>query len=570
MKHSPFFCLLFLTFIFSCKNLSKNELTNSSETKSIENPEALSLQKKADSLYSISKFNDAFFYYNKSKILFDPQQHSDNIAYCLIQMARLQQISDDYFGSESTLIEALKFSKNNNQYLSALNNLLGIASKELKNYKQALVYYHQCYKLATDEQAKCTALNNIAKIYSLQNNHNKAIAIWNKIINKKFLDTLPTKKALYIDNLGYSYLSRGERTKAIYLMNQALEIKLKANDIYGSIESYLHLTEFYFDKNKNLSEQFAQKAYQSATQNNSIDERLKALLYLVKINPKKEVALKYAILNDSIVNIRNTAKNQFAKIKYDAKVTEEENLKLKNTQIQTELELEKSENEKDFWLVIAVLLISLVLFLVNYFRNKNLKEKQKATYLTETRIAKKIHDELANDVFQTISFVEANIEDEPQNKIALINLLDTIYQQSRNISKENESIETGEYFYDSLIAMIDNYKTNQGNNVIIKKDDSIDWQKIDDIKKITIFRVVQELLVNMKKHSAASIVVMSFSNAKNNIQIDYSDNGKGLELEKVIKGGLVNVENRIRNINGKIIFDSASNGGLKVKLNIPK
>ncbi|MFK7058955.1 hypothetical protein V3Q90_02305 [Flavobacterium oreochromis] len=289
---------------------------------------------------------------------------------------------------------------------------------------------------------------------------------------------------------------------------------------------------------------------------------------MIKTNPKKEFALKYATLNDSITNIRNTAKNQFAKIKYDAKVTEEENLKLKNTQIQKELELQKSENEKDFWLVLVVLLISFVLFLFNYFKNKNRQEKQKATYFTETRIAKKIHDELANDVFQTISYVETKSIDKPQHKEELINLLDNIYQRSRNISKENESIETGEYFNDALIAMINSYKTNQCN-VIIKKDETINWQNLLAIKKITIFRVLQELLINMKKHSQATIVVVSFASGKNDINIDYSDNGKGLDFGKIKKSGLSNAENRIKNINGKITFESLGKG-LKIKISIPK
>ncbi|QYS86715.1 hypothetical protein JJC03_01255 [Flavobacterium oreochromis] len=266
-------------------------------------------------------------------------------------------------------------------------------------------------------------------------------------------------------------------------MRQSLNLKLKNHDSYGAIESYLHLAELYLKKYPKRASFYEKKAYINATIYKSINERLESLLFLIKSTKKQDYALQYAILNDSITNVRNSAKNQFAKIKYDAKVTEEENLKLKNSQIQTELELQKSENEKDFWLVLVVLLVSFVLFLFNYFKNKNRQEKQKATYFTETRIAKKIHDELANDVFQTISYIETKSIDEPQHKEELINLLDNIYQRSRNISKENESIETGEYFNDALIAMINSYKTNQCN-VIIKKDETINWQNLLAIKRL--------------------------------------------------------------------------------------
>jgi len=291
-------------------------------------------------------------------------------------------------------------------------------------------------------------------------------------------------------------------------------------------------------------------------------------LFLIKIVPKKEYALKYASLNDSITQARNIAKNQFAKIKYDAKVVNEENLKLKNKNIATDLQLQKSQNEKNIWLSITALLVSLIVILYNHLKNKNKLEKQKATYFTETKIAKKIHDEIANDVFQTMSFVETKKMEEPENKETLINLLDNLYQRSRNISKENESIETGESFIENLIEMINGYKSTT-QNIIIKKDETINWMNLSEIKKITLFRVVQELLVNMKKHSEAGIVVLNFANTKNDITIDYSDNGKGIEIDNIKKSGIANVENRIQNINGKITFDTKSNG-LKVKINIPK
>lgn len=568
MKYSPFFSFIIVLFFFSCKKSSENQIVSLDKTVNKEYIIALGFQKKADSLDSISKYNEAFYYYNKSKNAFDSQIHKDNIAYCLIQMARLQQVSGDYFGSESTLIEALKYSRNNYQYLSALNNLFGIASKELKNYNEALIYYKTCYKLAVDEQAKSTALNNIAKIYSLQNNNDAAISIWKKIILKNFLDTLPKKKALYIDNLGYTYFKKGEKEKALGFMKDALQIRLKENDSYGSIESYLHLTEFFFNKNNATAQQYAYKAYKEASLNNSIDEKLKALLYLIKINSKRELVLKYASLKDSIINVRSREKNQFAKIKYDAKVFEEENLKLKNKNITVELALQKSQNEKNIWLLASGLLACFLFILYNYLKNKNKLEKQKATYFTETKIAKKIHDEIANDVFQTMSFVEAKKIEEPENKETLINLLDNLYQRSRNISKENESIETGESFIENLMEMINGYKSLK-QNVIIKKDENINWSSVSEIKKITLFRVLQELLVNMKKHSQASIIIISFSTTKNDITIDYSDNGKGMEMHQVKKSGIANAENRIQDINGSITFDTTSNG-LKVKISIPK
>jgi signal transduction histidine kinase len=93
---------------------------------------------------------------------------------------------------------------------------------------------------------------------------------------------------------------------------------------------------------------------------------------------------------------------------------------------------------------------------------------------------------------------------------------------------------------------------------------------IESNTKITVYRVLQELLVNMKKHSQCSLVVLTFKKNENKLQIDYSDNGIGATIEELnLKNGLRNVENRIQAIKGTITFDSKSDKGFKVYITFP-
>ncbi|WP_136668859.1 tetratricopeptide repeat-containing sensor histidine kinase [Flavobacterium sp. H122] len=569
MNRSPFFLSIVFSFLFLSCNHSGKQIEKKDSIVDENKKKGSEYQNKADSYYTLAKYDSAFYFYTQAKVHFDSIQNKDNVAYCLIQIARTQQVFGDYFGSEASLIEAMSYVKENKEYLSAVNNLLGISAKELKNYGDALRYYNNTYKLASDSLPKAIALNNIANVYSKQGNYKKSVNLLGKILKWKFLDTLPKRKAIYMNNLGYAYTKLQEKEKGLQLMQQALAMSNQEDDSYGRIESYLYLSEYYLPYHSEKSRDFALQAYKESSKHNSIDERLEALLLLIKTSENnRNYALKYAVLNDSITQVRNTAKNQFAKIRYDARMVNEENLKLKNKNMTMDLALQKSQNETNTWIGFAALLALLLFIVYNHLKNKGRLEKQKASYLTETKIAKKIHDEIANDVFQTMSFVETRKIEEPEHKETLINLLDTLYQRSRNISKENESIETGESFIENLIEMINGYKSvNQ--NVIIKKDETINWGTIAEIKKITLFRVLQELLVNMKKHSQASIVIVSFANHKNDIAVDYSDNGKGFATHQVKKSGMANVENRIQNINGKITFDTTGHG-LKVKISIPK
>jgi signal transduction histidine kinase len=77
-------------------------------------------------------------------------------------------------------------------------------------------------------------------------------------------------------------------------------------------------------------------------------------------------------------------------------------------------------------------------------------------------------------------------------------------------------------------------------------------------------------MVNMKKHSEASVVSIKFNSNSNSLFIDYSDIGKGCEKSKIIKNGLQNMENRILALKGTITFDTEPNKGFKVKITMPK
>ena len=206
-------------------------------------------------------------------------------------------------------------------------------------------------------------------------------------------------------------------------------------------------------------------------------------------------------------------------------------------------------------------------FIIYILRQRHKKAKIIEVYNTENRISKQIHDELANDVFNVMSFAESQQTTNP-GQTKLLYDLNLVYQKTRDISRENNTIDTGENFNNVLREMLADYKT-QSTNVITINFDSIAWNEIADHKKITAYRVLQELMVNMKKHSQADVVAIRFSCEHKNVTIHYKDNGKGLGSDKLLyKNGLKNAENRISAINGSLIFDTSTTG-LKVICTFP-
>lgn len=118
-------------------------------------------------------------------------------------------------------------------------------------------------------------------------------------------------------------------------------------------------------------------------------------------------------------------------------------------------------------------------------------------------------------------------------------------------------------FEESLSELLTGYK-NEDVNVITKGIKQINWQEINTDKKRGLYRVLQELMTNMAKHSQADLVVVAFSKVNRKLDITYKDNGVGCELEK--NNGLLNVENRIHSLNGRINLASSKGKGFKATI----
>ncbi|WP_244273236.1 tetratricopeptide repeat protein [Flavobacterium sinopsychrotolerans] len=525
-----------------------------------------------DSFSRDNKLDSAFYYYLKSTELFKEEDISTYIAYNLVGMAYIQQTFGDYYSSEETLIEALPYLNNDLQFQVAANNLFGIAAKELKNYDDAVRYYTTILKTVKDSVTRVAALNNIATVYMEQKKYRKAIVLLEPVLKSDILDTLQNNKARIIDNLGFAYYKDNKISKGLQLMNQALAIRTSINDSYGSIESYLHLADYYQNKDYQKSKENALHAYDEATKHQSIDERLEALAFLMSYNQEKGVnsyAILFVNLNDSIKKVRNNAKNQFAKIRYDSRKAILESIKYKGQRAEILLQLETQKSQKYLFFFGFVALLGGIGFIVNYYKSKTKRERLEANYTTETRISKELHDELANDVFYAMTFAETQDLQNPIKKETLLDHIDKIYVRTRNFSKENSPVETGEHYEQNLKEMLNSYKSIS-TVVIIKNGEPIDWSKIQTEKKIAIQRVLQELMVNMKKHSQASFVIIGFDMEQNTLRIDYSDNGVGFSQQLILKNGLQNAENRIETVKGILTFDSQTNKGFKAKILVPK
>ena len=96
----------------------------------------------------------------------------------------------------------------------------------------------------------------------------------------------------------------------------------------------------------------------------------------------------------------------------------------------------------------------------------------------------------------------------------------------------------------------------------------------DDYFCITLYRVVQECLLNIKKHSQATRVLFHCKKTEQKYEILIQDNGKGFTMEEVEDKanshfGLALIHEGVNLLNGTIHVSSAIGRGTMIDIKIP-
>lgn len=101
---------------------------------------------------------------------------------------------------------------------------------------------------------------------------------------------------------------------------------------------------------------------------------------------------------------------------------------------------------------------------------------------------------------------------------------------------------------------------------------SVKSLKIEEDKKIALFRIFQEALTNVARHSQATKVVVVLSSNNGIFEMKVIDNGIGITAENLasIKSiGLIGIKERILLIGGEFIIKNAEQGGAMLHLKVP-
>ena len=508
--------------------------------------------------------DSSFLYFHKAKDISLQKKDSFGAAKCLTNLSIIQETKGDYFGSQETGLSALRYYNENDSlqhnYLSINYNALSLVSSKLKNYNKATVFFEKAIEYANDDSNKIIFENNLAINYKEQKKYPRAISIFKNLIKNKNTDSVIFVKSRIIDNLAFVRWLQNSRYNPLPKLKEALAIRLQENDLWGQNASYAHFSDYYHKKKSDSALIYAEKMYSTARKIQSPDDQIEALQKLIILENSQNSKLFFKVyqnLLDSLQTARSKAKNQFALILYETEKNKADFLK-------SEAESTERQNQIIIRNIIVILLIVSFVIAALYYKKRLKQEKIIEAKNTELKFSKKVHDRVANKIYQLMSQVENK---EIIDRDALLFGLENAYETSRDISYDNQELNENQTFSAQLYKMLDAYSSNSVKIIFIGNTDKL-WEGISFQNKTEVYLVLQELMTNMKKHSQANIVSLKFSREKSDINISYTDNGIGIKQYSP-KNGLQNMENRINSIGGTIIFDTEINNLLKINISFP-
>ena len=538
---------------------------------------------------------EAFDFFNRNGIL-------NEKAEVLYSIAVIQDNEKDYLGSEQNAIEALRLlnvlkvdDKSNDKYL--LLNLLGSVSYKLDNYDKSIEYHNRALELTKiinyGNDLYLETLNNLSLPYRAKGDYEKALNIYNELINDPTLKkTDIVFYALILNNYAFTKFLKGnynyESLEKDFL--SALKIADSIDDPYTKLASSIDLAKFYKANNKSESSLFyAKESYRISSEIPINELYLESMMLLSSLTEGEEsnsYLREHIILNDSLLKVERANRNKYARIKYDTDQIEAENEQI---------------SKENFYLILislGLLLTAVLTYIVISQRAKNRKLKlvqvqqkanediynlmlsqqdkvDEARTQEKKRISEELHDGVLGRLFGTrLSLDSINFKDGKDAMMTRANYigqLKTIEEDIRKISHElNMDFVSGSGFMDIVSELIETQTQAYGLESDFDYTDDINWDTVNNKTKINIYRVIQESMQNIYKHANAKTIKISIFLEKNVICLDIIDDGEGFDTSKSKKGiGLKNMTSRVEDIKGKIDFNSQQGEGTQINVSIP-
>ena len=422
----------------------------------------------------------------------------------------------------------------------------------------------------SDKEYK-SLLENIASEYEQ--------TLWFYEKNQKYFDYSQLSSLL-----AGCYSEIGQYKKALQILDQGIAYTKQSNNLESKAFAIVKRSQTL---NKMGRYNEAYKEIQQAKKTYKTLNDLGMLIYAFVVEKDALTGLKQfekaSTIGDSIHSVtvklydtRLADKVTEFEAKYETEKKEKELLEVKAEKATTELNL-SNQRFITYGLVTGLLVLILIGFTIvqrNKQRHQLALSEQKEQNLQSiiiaeekerTRIARELHDGIVQQIGASIiksrnTFKKLGISDTPESS-ELLKDLETSSSELRSISHQMMPRALEEKgFIIALEGLLKNSLT--ASNIQYSLEHLHVENRLPKNLEITLYRITQELIQNIVKHSQATEVNVQLMKVKNQILYLVEDNGVGFQSTKQKGIGLKNIQSRIDLLKGSVTFDSEHSGTL--------
>ncbi|MBK7434636.1 MAG: sensor histidine kinase [Chitinophagaceae bacterium] len=499
----------------------------------------------------------ANYYYKALDVLKDPEEELQK-AGVLNELGKLYRKTRDLDRALQNYDEAFAIYKKrqDDNGMATILNESGVVFEYKEDYAEALDRYQRSLALRekmNDKVGQGYSLNFIGGVFTLKKDFVQAekYLIRSLDIRRQLKDSFAI--ALNHADLGFMYTESGMYDKAIeqYGISNAIAMKL-------------HYPDLLLGNYRELS---------------SIAEK--------KGDPKLSLELfkKYNAIKDSVFSGEKLKQIEQLNAKYQAEKKEQQ------------LKLQKAELTKKNYLLWGLILgiAMLVLAGFTFYRKRRIQMElkmqtelmkqqdlaTKAIISAEENERKRIAADLHDGIGQMMSAAKMNLSafendlpfKDADHKAAFERVISLVDESCREIRSVSHQMMPNALLKSGLASAVREFIDKIDHRVIRINlyTEGLD-EKLDSNVETVLYRVIQECVNNVIKHSRAGSLDISLIRDNDGISATVEDNGRGFDTsdKQQFEGiGLKNIISRIGYLKGTVDFDSAPGKGTLVAIHVP-
>ncbi len=508
-------------------------------------------------------------------------------------------------------VEAINYFQQSTKYFMQANDSLMIAHNyssmslmyhnDLQDFKLGLKYgldaLEMLNRIKRNEQAIWKAVNAVAINYDDDKQLDKALEYHIKNLSNvgSDIDNLATTN----NNIGNTYRKQKKFAKSETYFIKAFEIHNAQHGDYGNDYDLATVYNNLSGVNWDLGRPEKAKIYRDSAIHYSLrskkTEKLLDTYYTAYLASEKNkdykdaaVFLKYYVdVKDSSMTAERTKIVYDLEVQYESERKQQQIALLKSQSTIKDLELQRSRT-----LIFAIVGGFIFLTGLLYLFYKRSRDKQRLLHAKEreesqrlrfaavleaeenerSRVAKDLHDgigQLLSTAKLTLSAIDEPASSESSKM--LNNSMQILDEATREVRTISHNLMPATLTQIGLEAALHDLfmKINESNLLRINLSITGLEERLPPSTEIAVYRVVQEIINNMIKHSKADTITVKIVRSGSAMNLSISDNGIGFEKDSIAKStglGWKNIFSRISMLNGEIAVDTQPGSGTSVNI----